>query len=97
MNVIDILRSEYPGDDSWSRLVDAVRPGWEAAGQGLSSFVELEDEELAIVLSATLGTEAATWYFRPCSALEQKSPSEVLKTGPRGLVVLRALLMRMPR
>lgn len=96
MSAIDILRDEYPGDDAWSRLVDVYRPNWQAAGYSFSSFAELGDDEVAIVLSATLGSDAIPWFFRPCGALGRKTPSEVLKSEPQGLVVLRTLLMRMP-
>lgn len=97
MSAIDILRTEYPGDEAWSYFVNIFRPAWTAAGHSFSSFVELGDEEVAIVLTATLGVNAVSWFLRPCGALGRKTPSEVLNMEPQGLLALRTLLMRMPR
>jgi hypothetical protein len=97
MSAIDILRAEYPGDEAWSRFVDVFRPAWDEARNTYSSFAELGNEEIAIVLSATLGSEAVPWCSRPCGALGRRTPSDVLKTEAHGLVILRTLLMRMPR
>jgi len=97
MNVIDVLRSEYPGDAAWQRFVDVFRPSWKNWQDKSLYSKELGDEEIAIVLTASMGDRSTDWFNQPCKALGGRVPSEVLLTEQLGAQIVRTLLMRMPR
>lgn len=97
MNAIDVLRDEYPGDLAWKRFVEVFRPAWESFKDRDDCAQEIGDEEIAIVLTASMGGHAMTWFRRPCGPLGSRSPSDVLLSENRGKNIVRTLLMRMPR
>jgi hypothetical protein len=97
MNSNDVLRDEYPGDAAWQRFVGVFRPAWNDIEDKGSYLEALKDEDLAVVLAVSMGSEATTWFNRACPALSGYSPSNVLSTYSSGLKVIRTLLMRMPR
>lgn len=91
MNAIDVLGIEYPGDAAWQRFVDVFRPAWgHWREKGLYTEV-LGDEEIAIVLTASMGSKSADWFNQPCKALEGRVPSDVLLTEQHGPQVVRTL------
>jgi hypothetical protein len=97
MSVIEILRSEYPGDAAWARFVDVFRPAWRDWQDKNKYSKELGDEEIAMVLTASMGSSASDWFSQPCKALGGKVPIEVFSTEQHGKQIVRTLLMRMPR
>lgn len=97
MSAIDVLRNEYPGDEAWAKFVTVFRPAWDLwQDKKLHSSI-LGDEEIAIVLTASMGVQAVDWFSRPIGALGKKAPGDILKNEPMGLNIIRTLLMRMPR
>ena len=97
MSAINILRDEYPGDDAWQKFVAVFRPAWDSLQDKDSYRSSLNDEEIAIVLAASMGEHAPHWFNKPCGALNKRAPIDVLKNEPAGINVIRTLLMRMPR
>lgn len=94
MTSIDVLRDEYPGDVAWARYVEAVCKGLSSPQQ----FPALEDidAETARVITALFGERASEWWLSPVRALGNSAPSEVFRRAPKGRVILRSLLMRLP-
>ena len=97
MSAIDVFRNEYPGDHAWREFVAVFRPAWQKWQDKDTYRLGLGDEEVAIVLTTTMGTYAADWFAKPCGALGKRTPIEVLTNERAGIVVIRTLLMRMPR
>jgi hypothetical protein len=97
MSSIDVLRDEYPGDASWARFVDVFRPSWELRSDKRYVADRFGDEEIAIVLMASLKEDALDWFSRPSGALGKRSPADILQNEAQGLTILRTLQMRMPR
>ncbi|MBJ7314382.1 antitoxin Xre/MbcA/ParS toxin-binding domain-containing protein [Rugamonas sp. CCM 8940] len=97
MSAIDVLRDEYPGDDAWQRFVEVFRPAWGLWQEKDLYTSRLGDEEVAIVLTASLGVHAVDWFNNPCGALDTHVPIDVLRSSPSGMQIIRSLLMRMPR
>lgn len=97
MNTIDVLREEYPGDDAWQRFVDVFRPAWKDWLEKSLYLTDLGDDEIAVVLTATMGYRSKDWFNQPCKALEGRAPSDVLQNELFGKQIVRHLLMRMPR
>jgi len=97
MNAVDTLKIEYPGNDAWEKFVSVFRPAW-TQWQDKEKYLRImHDEELAIVLTATIGARCTTWFVSACGALDKRSPEEVLIYEGDGINVIRTLLMRMPR
>jgi hypothetical protein len=92
MHVLDVLLAEYPGDKAWRRLVDVVVPA-NAAEHDLG----IDDHELAAVLNAELGAQAAPWLEQNIPALGGQSAAAILQDHPHGRSIVRAVVMRMPR
>jgi hypothetical protein len=97
MNVIDVLRTEYPGDEAWQRFVEVFRPAWEGWQEKSLYSKELGDEEIAMVLTTSMGYRSQDWFNQSCKALGGRVPSDVLLNEPLGKQIVRTLLMRMPR
>jgi hypothetical protein len=97
MDAIEVLAKEYPGDAAWQRFVDVFRADWAKRVDKDKYIAALGDEELAIVLAASLGDQSISWLKTPIAALNQRSPAAVLREEPLGKKILRTLLMRMPR
>ena len=97
MSVLDVLRDEYPGDDAWRKFVDVFRSDWTRREDKEFYISKFGDEEIAIVLSASLGLDAINWSDRPIGALGKRAPINVLTSDPSGTRIIRTLLMRMPR
>ena len=96
MNPRNLLCQEYPGDAAWRNFVATFR-GKEHVPQDYSAFLaEISDEEVVIVLAALMGAQCLDWLRRPCRALDDKTPEEVIKSGASGMKAVRTLLMRMP-
>jgi hypothetical protein len=97
MSDLDVLITEYPGDVAWRNFVAVFQPAW-ATRTDKDKFVSvIGNTDLAIVLAATLNGQAASWFERPIGALKGRSPQEVLVEYPNGELVLRTLVMRMPK
>ncbi len=97
MSAIDVLRDEYPGDGAWHQFVSVFRPAWDLWQDKDSYSLALGDQEVAIVLTASMGIHAPDWFAKPCGALGKRAPIDVLKNEPNGINIIRTLLMRMPR
>lgn len=97
MNAVTFLRDEYPGDDAWGRFLSVFRPAWELCQDKGRYLAKIQDNELAIVLFASMGDHAISWFDRQCGALDNRTPSDVLRSEGLGINILRTLLMRMPR
>ena len=97
MSSIDVWRDEYPDDASWARFVDVFRPSWELGSDKRYVADRFGDEEIAIVLMASLKEDALDWFSRPSGALGKRSPADILQNEAQGLTILRTLQMRMPR
>lgn len=96
MSVIYILRKEYPGDEAWKKFVSIFRPSWNSCGDKTTYLQALKNEELAVVLFATMGARSLDWFCTPVRALDNKSPEHVLSAEHEGLKILRSCIMRMP-
>jgi uncharacterized protein (DUF2384 family) len=97
MGAIQILRDEYPGDNAWDRFVAVFRPSWESRTDKEFYLRHLKSEDVAVVLAGDMGNRAIEWFSSPAQALENRSPRDVLESEQFGLLILRSLLMRMPR
>jgi hypothetical protein len=97
MNVIDVLRNEYPGDDAWRAFVDVFRSPWADWQEKNLYSKELGDEEIAMVLATSMGARSKDWFNQPCKALGGRVPSDVFENEPLGKIIIRNLVMRMPR
>lgn len=97
MSAIDVLRNEYPGDEAWKQFVAVSRPTWDLWHDKKLHSSILGNEEIAIVLTASMGEQAVDWFARPIGALGKRAPSDVLKNELMGINIIRTLLMRMPR
>lgn len=97
MSAIDVLRNEYPGDEAWHRFVMVFRPHWVTWQDKDSYLAKFGDEEIAVVLTASMGTYSIDWFDKPCGALGKRTPADVARNEVLGNVILRTLLMRMPR
>ena len=97
MSSLDVLRDEYPGEAAWQRLVAVFRPAWGGWQHNDELRVLLGDEDIAIVLTAEMGEEVRDWLDSPCRAFNGKTPADVFKSEPFGAVILKSLIMRMPR
>lgn len=96
MNPRNLLSEEYPGDAAWRNFVATFRAE-EHVPQDYSAFLaEISDEEVGLVLAALMGAQCLDWLRRPCRALDDKTPDEVIKSGAPGMRAVRTLLMRMP-
>lgn len=96
MSAIAVLRDEYPGDAAWQRFVSVFRAEWAERTNRPYFMATIGDEDVAIVLAASLGERAIAWFKTPIGALDKRTPAEVQKL-PAGNRILRTLLMRMPR
>jgi hypothetical protein len=96
MNAITVLCDEYPGDSAWGRFVDIYRPTWHLCKDKGLYISKIGDEEIAIVLSASMGEHAISWFDKACGALDKRAPSDVMSNEILGSRILRTLLMRMP-
>lgn len=96
MIAIDVLRDEYPGDDAWRQFVSVFRQAWSLWEDKDSYSSTLGDQEIAIVLTTSMGALALDWFTKPCGALGKRAPIDVLKNEPYGINIIRTLLMRMP-
>jgi hypothetical protein len=97
MSAIAALRNGYPGDVAWQDLVDLYRPAWEQSSDRDLHRSLFGDEEIAIVVTGTLGPHSANWFGKPIGVLDMRAPVDVLNNEPSGLRIMRALLLRMPR
>jgi hypothetical protein len=97
MSAIKTLHDEYPGDEKWQEFVDVFRRDWSEMKERDLYIQELGDEEVAIVLTSAMGEKSVRWFSQPCGALEKRSPVDVFKNEKSGLLIIRSLLMRMPR
>ena len=86
-----ILLDEYPGDAAWKAFSDCFRPG--------GHLIKLLEADVSVshVVVSGFGSDAEDWLQRPLAALGGKSPAQVLKSNKSGMIVIRSLLMRMPR
>lgn len=96
MAAIPILIEEFPGEAAWQRFVDVFRSGWIEVADKPAWLAATGDEEIAIVLSVSMGEKALTWLDRPVGALDKLAPQTVLDTVPAGVTAVKSLLMRMP-
>ena len=96
MNAIKVLADEFPGTEAWSSFVDVFRPAWENVSDKERFVHEIGNEDIAIVLSSTMGHEAIMWTRQAIGALDQKSVFQVLETGLSGELAVKSLIMRMP-
>jgi hypothetical protein len=96
MNAISTLATEYPGDSAWKAFVSVFDGLWTANSDKEKYLGTIENEEIALVLAARLGEDALRWFSSPCNALQGRTPDDVFRNEPRGVQILRTLLMRMP-
>jgi hypothetical protein len=96
MDVIKILRAEYPGEEAWQAYVHSFRPAWAQLSNQQAYLRTFGDEDLAIVLFGQMADHALTWFDRPCPALEGRVPSAILRDDVAGVEVIRSVLMRVP-
>ncbi len=87
---IDILIAEYPGDGAWKRFVCKF-PNQPQPDLGIG------DPTIERVLIADLGSFAKAWFQSPIGALEGRTPEDVARNHPQGLLAVRSAIMRMPR
>jgi hypothetical protein len=97
MSSLDVLRDEYPGEAAWQRLVAVFRPSWVGQQHKDELRALVGDEDIAIVLTAEMGEAVRDWLDSPCKAFSGKTPANVLKSEPFGAVIVKSLIMRMPR
>jgi hypothetical protein len=96
MSAIESLVRGYRGDTAWDAFKAACKPAWSNAEERDQYLNHIPNEELAFVLSARMGKAAIDWFVQPIGALDKRSASDVLASGPTGITALKALLMRMP-
>lgn len=97
MRSIDVLKNEYLGDALWGQFVAIFRPAWNNWPDKNMYITKLVYEDIAIVLTAEMGQGALLWFDTPVIALEQQSPRQILNLESNGLIILRSMIMRMPR
>jgi uncharacterized protein (DUF2384 family) len=90
------MAEEYPGDAAWRNFVSTFRGERQLQQDYSALLAEIPDEEVGIVLAALMGARCLDWMRRPCRALDDKTPEEVIKSGESGRRTVRTLLMRMP-
>ena len=96
MNPRNVLSEEYSGDAAWRNFVATCRGEGQVPRDYSAFLAEVSDEELGIVLAALMGARGLDWLRRPCRALDDETPEEVIKSGASGMRAVRTLLMRMP-
>jgi hypothetical protein len=97
MSAIAALRDGYPGYAAWKRFVNVFRLEWEQRGDRDLYREMFGDEDLAIVATASLSAHTAEWFNMPIGALDMRTVADVLKNEPSGIIIVRSLLMRLPR
>jgi hypothetical protein len=80
-DTLRILARDYPGDEAWEKFADAC---------GASS------DDIRAVADAVCGGGGAGWFESKVPALGHRRPSAVLQGHPRGLAIVRHVLMRVP-
>jgi len=96
MNEVEVLIDEFPGDEAWLSFVQVFRPVWENVSDKERLVREIGNEDIAIVLNATMGHDAIEWIKQPIGALDQQSVLQVLKNSSHGEMAVKSLIMRMP-
>ena len=74
MSDLDVLITEYPGDEAWRNFVNVFQPAWAARADKDKLISIIGNTDLAIVLAAALDEKAASWFDRPIGALKGRSP-----------------------
>jgi hypothetical protein len=92
MSSTEILDSEYPGEEAWSRFSDC----YSFADKELCEKIDI-DQDIAQVLLVMLGSVeyVNSWLSKSLPALDGDCVSDVLKRSNGGRVI-RSLVMRMP-
>jgi uncharacterized protein (DUF2384 family) len=96
MSAIETLLADYPGDDAWTEYRKVFQSAWLEIKDKDRFLKSLHNEDLAAVLSVTMGAHAIDWFCSPISALDGESPYSIVKRHPFGLTIVKSLLMRMP-
>lgn len=91
------LENYYKGDDAWKAFVMNFEQNWLKCDYQEELVRDLGgQEDIAVVIFATVNDKCRTWIHQPIPALDGLSPQECVKSQML-LKRLRTMLMRMPR
>lgn len=93
----NVLEEVYPGDAAWQHFAAVFAGEWHKCAFKEELVFQLSgNEDIAMVIYASIGDNAMAWLSHPVPALDQLSPFECMQ-NPRLIQRLKCMLMRMPR
>jgi len=98
MDGLDHLADAYGGDESWGSFVEVFRPEWNRLPDDEKAILaNVMGEDFAIILSWVVPGHEIEWWRSPVPALNGYIPARVHSEHPQGKMIMRALMMRLPR
>ena len=91
------LEKYYPGDEAWEQLCHCFNEFWEACQfKSELVFALSGNEDISIVVFASVKEDALTWITQPIPALDGVAPVDCFSSEDK-IMRLKTMLMRMPR